>query len=116
MKILNNTNEMVKYLSEEEETMLRQINLYIGCKVERGTEGQPWDIDPEEYYEVFKGVKGTVISTGEVGVKNIYLKGSDLLAGYNNMENSTPIPFILKQLERNADSPVIGRLWASINK
>ena len=82
MKILNNTNEMVKYLSEEEETMLRQINFYIGCKVERGTEGQPWDIDPEEY----------------------------------NMENSTPIPFILKQLERNADSPVIGRLWASINK
>ena len=116
MKILNNTNEMVKYLSEEEETMLRQINFYIGCKVERGTEGQPWDIDPEEYYEVFKGVKGTVISTGEVGVKNLYLKGSELLAGYKNMDNSTPIPFILKQLEINPDSKVVEKLWASTNR
>jgi len=106
----------MKYFNEAEKIMIRQINHYLGCKVEVQTEGQPWDLDPKEYYRAFSGIRGTVISTGEVGVKNVYLKGSDFMAGYNNMDNSTPIPFIVKQLERNADSKVIEKLWASINK
>jgi len=106
----------MKQFKEAEKIMIRQINHYLGCRVETHTEGQPWDLDPKEYYRAFSGVEVTVISTGEVGVKNLYLKGSDFMVAYNSMENSTPIPFIVKQLERNANSKVIEKLWASINK
>jgi hypothetical protein len=106
----------MKYFNEAEKIMLRQINHYLGSKVEGHTEGQPWDLDLKEYYCAFSGIKGTVTSTGEVGLKNVYLTGSEFMVAYNNMDNSTPIPFIVKQLERNADSPVIEKIWANINK